>query len=117
MATCVDVGGAQYPATLAGNKIAPMEGKSLRGVFASGKRAGHAEIFWEHEGNRAVRQGKWKLVSRWPGKWELFDVNADRTELHDLAKSNAAKVTELSAKWEAWAKRCGVVAWDQVPKA
>ncbi|MBL8174133.1 MAG: hypothetical protein JNK48_05650, partial [Bryobacterales bacterium] len=54
--------------------------------------------------------------SRWPGKWELFDIAADRTELNDLAKTNPKKVDELSAKWEAWAKRCNVVPWDQVPK-
>ncbi len=116
MATCVDVGAAQYPKTFQGNAITPMEGKSLKPVFETGKRTGHAEIFWEHEGNRAVRQGKWKLVSRWPGKWELYDVAADRTELTDLAKTNPKKVAELSAKWDAWAKRCNVVPWDQVPK-
>jgi arylsulfatase A-like enzyme len=116
MATCVDVGAAQYPKTFQGNPITPMEGKSLKPIFETGKRTPHAELFWEHEGNRAVRQGKWKLVSRWPGKWELYDIAADRTELNDLAKTNPQKVAELSAKWDAWAKRCNVVPWDQVPK-
>ncbi|MBI3208888.1 MAG: arylsulfatase [Candidatus Solibacter usitatus] len=116
MATCADVAGATYPEAVAGNRITPLEGKSLRPVFEGKQRAGHPEIFWEHEGNRAVRQGRWKLVSRFPGKWELFDLQTDRTELHDLSVANAAKKDELAAKWEAWAKRARVEPWDKVPK-
>lgn len=111
MATCVDVAGATYPATMAGQKITPLEGLSLRPVWERGKRAGHAEIFWEHEGNRAVRQGKWKLVSKYQLPWELYDLAADRSELHNRAATNAAKATELQTKWEAWAKRAQVEPW------
>ena len=68
MATCVDVAGAEYPEEFEGNAITPLEGKSLLPVFEGKTRAGHEAIFWEHEGNRAVRQGKWKLVSRYPGR-------------------------------------------------
>ena len=74
---------------------------------------GHEALFWEHEGNRAVRQGKWKLVSRHPGNWELYDLEADRTELHDLAGANPEKVKELAAMYDAWAKRCGVLPWGK----
>jgi len=68
-------------------------------------------LFWEHEGNRAVRQGKWKLVSKHPGGWELYDLEADRTELHDLSAANPDKVKELSALYDAWAKRSNVEPW------
>ncbi len=68
-------------------------------------------IFWEHEGNRVVRQGKWKLVSKHPGGWELYDIDADRTEMHDLASENPEKVQELTALWGGWAQRCGVQPW------
>jgi len=85
MATCVDVADAEYPSEYKGNKITPMEGKSLVPAFDN-KPIQREAIYWEHEGNRAVRQGKWKLVSKHPGQWELYDIEADRTELTDLAQ-------------------------------
>ena len=60
MATCLDIAGVDYPDTYNGNRIKPLEGKSLRPVFESGRRQGHEAIYWEHEGNRAVRQGQWE---------------------------------------------------------
>ncbi len=117
MATCLDVAGARYPEDHAGERIQPLEGKSLLPVLDGKGRAGHSEIYWEHEGNRAVRQGRWKLVSRWPGKWELFDLAADRTEMNNLAESQAAKAEELAGKYEAWAAKCQVEPWDKVTKA
>jgi len=110
MATCVDVGGAEYPSEYKGNKIQPMEGRSLVPAFDN-KRIRREAIYWEHEGNRAVRQGKWKLVSRHPGNWELYDLEADRTELNDLAADNPRKVAQLKALWESWAERAGVQPW------
>jgi len=106
MATCLEVSGASYPK----DKI-PVEGKSLVPVFRTGKREGHEALFWEHEGNRAVRVGKWKLVSRHKGPWELFDLEADRTESEDLAAKEPARVKELAARYDAWAARCTVDPW------
>jgi len=110
MATCVDVSGAEYPTQREGRKIAPMEGKSLRPTF-TGKSLDERAIFWEHEGNRAVRKGKWKLVSKHPGGWELYDIDADRTEMHDLASQHPEKVQEFEALYKSWADRCGVQPW------
>ncbi|HLX62986.1 MAG TPA: arylsulfatase [Planctomycetota bacterium] len=116
MATCVDVAGAAYPAEFNGNKITPLEGKSLRPAFDN-KPIERDAIFWEHEGNRAVRDGKWKLVAKGPGgKWELYDMEADRTETQDLASSQPGKVEELTAKWEAWARRAHVIPWIWKPQ-
>ena len=106
MATCVAVSGATYP----GEPITPLEGKSLVPAFAD-QLIGREAIYWEHEGNRAVRRGKWKLVSRHPGNWELYDLEADRTELNDLAAKQAEIVADMSAMYEAWAARCGVQPW------
>ena len=119
MATCVDVSGAKYPA--AGGDIPPMEGTSLAPALRADRRglaARRDALCWEHEGNRAVRDGKWKLVSRFNNKsqWELYDLEADRTEMNDLAAANAAKAAELRAKWESWAARVGVVDWAVVSK-
>jgi len=76
-------------------------------------------VYWEHEGNKAVRDGKWKLVSRFPDSWELYDMEADRTELHDLAASQPERLKTMAAMWDAWAKRCGVQPWPmpQTPPA
>jgi arylsulfatase len=114
MATCADVAGAEYPASFHEKPIIPLEGKSLLPIFRGRQREGHHAIFWEHEGNRAVRQGKWKLVSRYPGKWELYDIEADRTELHDLAADHPDKVRELVGLYEGWAQRANVVPWGQL---
>ncbi len=111
MATCLDAAGASYPGSFKGKEIAPLEGKSLLPVFQGETRPGHEALFWEHEGNKAVRQGKWKLVSQHPGRWELYDVEADRTELNDLAQKHPDKVKELVALHGAWAERCGVQPW------
>lgn len=108
MATCVAVSGAQYPAQFNGQPILSMEGKSLLPAFANQPISRDA-IFWEHEGNAAVRVGDWKLVRfHRAGAWELYNMKADRTELNDLAAQEPARVKELSEKWEAWAIRARV---------
>ncbi|MCH8223247.1 MAG: hypothetical protein IH868_07525, partial [Chloroflexi bacterium] len=68
-------------------------------------------MFWEHEGNRAVRMGQWKLVREQGFDWELFDMIEDRTELNDLSTANAGLVREMSGMYESWATRCGVLPW------
>ncbi len=115
MATCVDVAGAEYPSDYDGHSITALEGKSLAPLFGGEARDSHEAIYWEHEGNRAIRQGKWKLVSKWSkpenGKWELYDLEADRTELNDLAAEMQDRVEQMAALWDAWAKKVGVIEW------
>ena len=111
MATVVDVTGASYPGERKGQLIQPMEGVSLRAAFAGRPLNRREPIFWEHEGNRAVRSGNWKLVSRYPDGWELYDIAADRVERNDLAARHQDVVATLAAQWEAWAKRANVDPW------
>ncbi len=112
MATVVDVGGAEYPTTFNGHAITPMEGTSLKPVFAGGEL--DRPLFWEHEGNAAVRVGDLKLVRLGRnGPWELYDLKSDRTEQHDLAASKPDDIARLSAQWEAWAKRAQVKPYPQ----
>jgi len=68
-------------------------------------------IFWEHEGNRAVRAGEWKLVAKHNRPWELYKVSQDRVEAHDLANQEPSKRDELIALYEGYAKRCLVAPW------
>ena len=114
MATCCDVAGVAYPSTFVGRQITPLEGKSLLPIFQGKQRSGHEALFWEHEGNIAVRQGKWKLVRQYKRPLELFDMEADRTELNDLAAANGEKVREMSALHDAWSARCNVRPWKEI---
>ena len=111
MATCVDLAGASYPADFAGQSIQPLEGLSLAPSFAGKKLNRSQPLFWEHEGNRAIRDGDWKLVSKHPGDWELYNIANDRTEMHNLAAEQPERVTELSRRWDEWAERVGVLPW------
>jgi len=111
MATCLDAAGAAYPKNHKGHAVTPLEGKSLVPIFRDGQRLGHDALFWEHEGHRAVRQGKWKLVSVHSRPWELYDLVADRTELNDLARTHPDRVETLKALYQDWAKRCSVQPW------
>jgi arylsulfatase len=111
MATCVDLGGGAYPRDYRGQAIQPMEGVSLAPAF-SGKPLGRPQpIFWEHEGNRAVRDGDWKLVSKHPGPWELYNMADDRSEMHDLASVHPERVEAMGTQWQQWADRVGVQPW------
>jgi Arylsulfatase A and related enzymes len=105
MATLVDVAGVTYPKERLGAPILPMEGVSLRPAFANKPLARKAPLFFEHDGSRAVRNGKWKLVSAHAGEWELYDIDADRTELNNLAANHPEKARELAARWDEWARR------------
>lgn len=111
MATCLDAAGIEYPGTHKGGVLTPLEGKSLLPIFEGRRRKPHEAIYWEHEGNRAVRQGKWKLVSLHGKPWELYDLEADRTELSDLADKHPEKVEQLKVLYRSWAQRCGVLPW------
>lgn len=115
MATCVDLDNASYPIQFDGHPIDPMEGTSLVPAFA-GKALKQRALFWEHEGNRAAREGDWKLVAKGAaGKWELYDMIRDRTEMHDLASAEPDRLASMVRQWEAWAKRCHVLPWPWKP--
>jgi len=115
MATIVDATGATYPSTFDGHAVDPLEGQSLVPVFAKDATGeDRRPMFWEHEGNAAVRIGKWKLAKRSPRAWELYDMDADRTELHDLAAKEPERVRQMAAQYDAWAKRCGVLDREKI---
>ena len=111
MATCVDLADAEYPLELDGRKIHPLEGRSLLPAFA-GDPIEREAIYWEHEGNRAIRVGDWKLVAVGrKGPWELYNLRNDRSELYDLAADQPERVQQMSALWQEYAKRTKVLPW------
>jgi arylsulfatase len=110
MPTFLEAAGAVYPEKNAAGPLPALVGESLIPVF-TGKQRTRGPIFWEHEGNKAVRDGKWKLVSRFPVGWELHDMEADRTEMHDLAAEQPERVKKMEAMYEAWAAKIGVQPW------
>ncbi len=116
MATCIDLAGAAFPEKRGDAKTLPPEGTSLAPAFAGKPLVRKDLLYWEHEGTRAVRDGKWKLVTKEPdGPWELYDLEKDRTELTDLAAKEPERVKDLAAKWDAWAKRANVLPWPWKP--
>ena len=116
MATAVDVAGADYPDTHhGGNQITPMEGKSLVPVF-SGQRLQREALYWEHEGNRAIRFGDMKLVAKGKnGKWELYNIATDRSEQNDLAAEMPEVTSKLAKMWRAYAERAHVLPLNPKP--
>ena len=109
--TCIDLAGAGYPETYGGNRVTPVAGRSLSPVLAGEKLDRPEGLFFEHQGNAAVRDGKWKLVRAHNRPWSLYDLHADRTELNDVAGSHPAQVEKMTAMWKAWADRVGALPW------
>lgn len=95
----------------------PSEGMSLLPALHGKDTLSKRTLYWEHEGNRAIRQGQHKLVSRYPGNWELYDLTADRTESKDLSNANPKLAASLEAKYAKWATRVGAEPWDKVQAA
>ena len=120
MPTFLELAGTEHP-----KQETQLAGKSLAPVFKS-EPLDRRLLAWEHEGNRAIRVGKWKLVSEFPGTWkyfypykkkgawELYDLEADPTELIDLAPTHPAKVDELRKLYDNWAKETLVVPWEKL---
>ena len=121
MATCIEVTGAEYPSEFNGYQVYKPEGESLLQSIRNENDRRESTMFWEHEANRAVRSGDWKLVLKasqefpFNGKWELYNLADDRTEMHDLSGTNPEKVEEMKAMWEDWAQRVKVYPLDNRP--
>ena len=112
MATCVDLAKADYPKEVKGEKIVPMQGVSLKPTFSGKAIKREDPIYWEHEGNRAIRIGKWKLVAKGShGAWQLYDLKEDRSELNDLSEKHPQRAKEMADQWEAWAIEAKAKPW------
>jgi arylsulfatase A-like enzyme len=116
MPTCLELAHVEYPKVLQGRTLKPLEGQSLVPVLE--RRAPVPRtLAWEHEGNRAIREGDLKLVAQFRQPWQLYDLKADRTETHDLAAERPDEVRRLTALWQKWADRVGVVNNETLPES
>lgn len=118
--TFYELAGAGYPSQFKGVTTNPLAGKSLLPVLTgNGDVVSRGEpIFWERAGNRAVRKGNWKIVSTYPSyKWELYDLETDRGETRDISAAHTEVVNELSADYNKWADKTGVVDYDKIKPA
>jgi len=106
--TLLEAAGASYPTQRDGVAVPPVEGRSMLPGLHS-ETTDEADLFWEHEGNSAVRSGRWKLVRKHGQDWELYAIERDRAEQHDLATEHPDVVDDLVSRYDAWAERCGVI--------
>lgn len=122
MPTLLDFANGRYPSTYNGNKITGMEGISLLPAIEGKPVKRKNPLIWEHEGNRALRLGNWKLVSQYDYskkqfmKWELYNMKSDRAELDDLADKESAIAGHLMSLYEQHAARIGVVSKESLDK-
>ena len=119
MATCLDLANTNIPKIFNGNKIKNHSGKSLTPIFKGLKEEIHKEpIFWEHEGNKAVRLGDYKLVQDWEkgidDNWELYNISKDRTEQKNLIDLLPDQAKEMISMYDDWAKKIGVIPWGEI---
>ncbi|WP_419580546.1 arylsulfatase [Stieleria magnilauensis] len=109
--TCADVAGAIYPQVFEGRAVTPVAGRSLKPAFNGNSLERPEGLYFEHQGNSAVRLGNWKLVRAHRQPWTLYNLEADRTELADVSEQHPDQTLELKTKWKAWAERVGVQPW------
>lgn len=112
--TILDVTGVPMLGELNGVGVQPLDGESFAPTFVSNSWDRDAPLFWEHEGNAAVRVGDFKLVREDGQAWELYDMHADRTELHDLAGQNSPLEADLAGQYDEWADSVGVRDWNEL---
>jgi arylsulfatase len=110
--TILDAVGASYPSELGGHELQALDGETLLPLLNGGDWTREQPIFWEHEGNCAVRYGNFKLVRKFNGPWELYDMERDRTELDDLMGKNDPLTAKLIGAYDGWAEAVGVLDWN-----
>lgn len=104
LATCIDVGQSSYPKEFNGKATTPIQGRSLLPILQGRQREAHPYLYFQFSNNRAIRKGDWKAVSARGGRWELYNIAEDRTELNDLARSEPERLKQLVQLWHKTAK-------------
>ncbi|HAW27197.1 MAG TPA: arylsulfatase, partial [Planctomycetaceae bacterium] len=106
MPTFLEMAETAYPKKYQGHDILPVEGVSMLPLLMGEEKELHDSLAWYWSGNRALRQGPWKLVwDKGVGKWELYDISADRCETKNLAEQQPERVKQMSKDWFTWAEK------------
>jgi arylsulfatase len=112
MATCIEISEVSYPKKIGARTIDPLQGKSLLPIFAGQEREAHNPLYFHFSKDRALRSGDWKIASAKMGRWELYNLSKDRTEITDLSAKHPKRVEEMVAKWQEIARTK-----DRLPKS
>ena len=113
MTTLVEMSGATYPKTFKGNDIIPMQGINLYPIWKGEKPKREEPLFWEHENNVALRDGRWKIVKeRNEPDWQLYDMENDRTECNDLAQTEPKIFENMMEKYRKMYEKSGATYID-----
>lgn len=107
--TAAALGGIECPEQISQRCVLPPEGEDFSALLKGETWSREKMIFWEHEGNAGVFDGRWKLVRRYEQPWELYDMAEDCCEMNDLSAAHAQRVLDMSAQWASWAERIGVL--------
>ena len=107
MPTFAEIANVKYPEKLDRREIFPISGQSLMPVF-NNRQVDFRTLYFEHEGNRAIREGSFKLTALKNNPWKLYNIDEDRTELNDLSLEYPHLVDTLAKKWELWASENNV---------
>jgi arylsulfatase len=114
--TLLELTGTRYPATYNGHELVPLQGRSFAPSFRGQPLRRSDSLYWEYVGNRAMNDGRWKLVANYQEPWELYDLQNDRSETQNLAASQPDRVRSMAAQWDAWAARSFVDNWADFPQ-
>ncbi len=120
MPTFAELAGINIPTHYKGRRLLPLEGRSLAPIFFDqSEGTEERELYWMIGGSKAMRKGKWKIVTQGPQRtqagleipcgqecWELYNMEADRCELKNLACQDKERVKSMSTSWNEWYQRC-----------
>lgn len=108
MPTCLEITQTPYPKTYKGNKITSMDGHSLVPVMKGENKDTYKDLYFEHEGGKALISGDYKIVALRKGEWALYNISKDKTETTNLISKEPQKAEELKDKWVLWANKMGL---------
>ena len=110
--TLLHLAHASYPTRFKGKATQPLAGENIWPAIR-GEASYHArQFFWEHAGDRAFRDGDWKIVAGFKESWEIYNMATDRTETTDLSATEADRLHAMAARWQQWANHVGVLPWE-----
>lgn len=112
--TILDAAGLNPISHIDGYEIQPLDGESFLPLLEKKNWKRERPLYWEHEGNCAIRIGDFKLVKEFQGDWELYNIVEDRTEMVNLAHSNRTLKASLENQYAEWAAKTGVLPWERL---